>query len=191
MDTAFYKSEPAEQRPVYHQPRRNYAWWVGQILKQVVIYLFVVAITYGFFQFSHRYLLQTVQVDGCSMSPTLPNEKCYLLNRVVYLIREPKPTDIVVLRDPENSGYAVKRIVARPGDSVYVKGGQLFVNGKALNEPYLEPGTRTFADARYRSQLWICGQNQYFVMGDNRNNSADSRVYGAVPRQNILGLVTP
>lgn len=191
MDTSFYKSGPADEVAVTPKAPRNYAWWIAQIAKQLMIYLVIAVITYGFFQFSHQYLLQTVQVDGCSMSPTLPNEKCYLLNRVVYLVREPKPKDIVVLRDPENNGFAVKRIVAKPGDSVYVKGGRLFVNGTALEEPYLESGTKTFADSRYRSQMWICGINQYFVLGDNRNNSADSRVYGAVPRQNILGMVTP
>lgn len=173
------------------KPKRDYRGLLLRMAKQGGIYLFVAVVTYGFFQFSHRHLLQTVQIDGCSMAPTLPNAKQYLLNRVVYLIREPKPKDIVVLRDPENNGYAIKRIVAKPGDSVYVKGGQLFVNGQLLTEPYLESGTKTFASAQYRAQMWICGVDQYFVLGDNRNNSADSRVYGAVPRQNIMGMVTP
>lgn len=154
-------------------------------------YLCVAILTYAFFQFSHRYLVQTVQVDGVSMSPTLLNAQCYFLNRIVFLIREPEPQDIVVLRDPETDGCAVKRIVARPGDSVYLKGGKLYVNGQMLREPYLEPGTKTFANEHYRAQMWICGVNQYFVLGDNRNNSADSRVYGAVPRANILGMITP
>lgn len=181
----------AEQAKPNLKPKRDYPALLARIVKQALIYLVIAVVTYGFFQFSHQYLLQTVQIDGCSMSPTLPNAKCYLLNRVVYLVREPKPKDIVVLRDPEDHGYAVKRIVAKPGDSVYVKGGQLFVNGKALPEPYLENGTKTFASSQYRAQMWICGVDQYFVLGDNRNNSADSRVYGAVPRQNILGTVTP
>lgn len=173
-------------------PSRPVHWdelwrWAGHLFT----YACVAVATYGFFQFSHRYLVQTVQVDGLSMSPTLPNHKCYLLNRVVYWLREPKSQEIVVLRDPETNGCAVKRIVARPGDSVFVKGGRLYVNGRLLDEPYLEPGTRTFASEHYRAQMWICGVNQYFVLGDNRDNSADSRIYGAVPRANILGMVTP
>jgi signal peptidase I len=175
-------------------PCRSQRDWRG-IPRRLVLhglsYLLIAGATYGFFRLSHRYLLQTVQVDGCSMAPTLPNAKCYLLNRGVYLLREPKPNEIVVLRDPETNDYAVKRIVARAGDRVYVQGGHLFVNGKLLSEPYLERGTKTFAGPEYRSQMWICGLNQYFVLGDNRNNSADSRVYGAVRRQNILGLVMP
>jgi len=191
MDHNISELTGAGQAKTNRKPKRDYPALLGRIIKQAIIYLFIAVVTYGFFQFSHQYLLQTVQIDGCSMSPTLPNAKCYLLNRIVYLIREPKPKDIVVLRDPEDNGYAVKRIVAKPGDSVYVKGGQIFVNGKALPEPYLENGTKTFASAHYRAQMWICGVDQYFVLGDNRNNSADSRVYGAVPRQNILGTVTP
>lgn len=173
------------------QAKRDYRGLLGRIVKQGMLCLLLVGVTYGFFRFSHRYIVQSVQVDGDSMAPTLLNANCYILNRVVYLIREPKSKDIVVLRDPEDNGYAVKRIVARPGDGVYVEGGRLFVNGKLLPEPYLERGTRTYASPHYRAQMWICGLNQYFVLGDNRNNSADSRVYGAVPRQNILGMVTP
>jgi len=153
--------------------------------------LLVLVVAYGFFKFSRQYIIQAVQVDGASMLPTLPNAECYLLNRFVYLVRAPKTREIVVLRDPETGGYAVKRIVATPGDSVYVKGGQLFVNGKLLSEPYLERATKTYAGPHYRAEMWVCGLNQYFVLGDNREKSTDSRMYGAVSGQNILGLVTP
>jgi signal peptidase I len=185
-------SEPAESRNNPKAlPRPDFAGWWRRMTGYGLSYLCVAILTYGFFQFSHRYLVQTVQVDGVSMSPTLRNAQCFFLNRAIYFLREPKPQDIVVLRDPEVDGCAVKRIVARPGDSVYLKGGQVYVNGQQLPEPYLEAGTKTYAAERYRAQMWICGVDQYFVLGDNRNNSADSRVYGAVPRANILGMVTP
>lgn len=169
----------------------TFSSWMRRIVGYGLSYLCVAILTYGFFQFSHHFLIQTVQVDGVSMSPTLQNAQCYFLNRVIYLVREPRPQDIVVLRDPETNGCAVKRIVARPGDCVYVKGGQLFINGEPLSEPYLAPGTKTYASEHYQAQMWICGVDQYFVLGDNRNNSADSRMYGAVSRANILGIVTP
>jgi signal peptidase I len=171
--------------------RRAYLGLGGRIIRQIAALVLVAGLAYGCFQFCERFIVQSVQVVGSSMSPTMPDSSRYLLNRLIYYFREPQPEDIVVLRDPQDNGYAVKRIVARPGDSVYVKGGQILVNGKLLKEPYLESGTQTYASQKYRAQLWICGAHQYFVLGDNRNNSVDSRIYGAVPEQNILGLVTP
>jgi len=161
------------------------------IIKQVLMCLAMAGMACGSFGLIQRYVLQTVRVIGPSMSPTLLDSNRYLLNRLVYSFREPKPEDIVVLRDPQDNGFVIKRIVAKPGDSVYVKGGQIFVNGKLLNEPYLKPDTKTFPGPEYSAEYWICGANRYFVLGDNRNNSADSRIYGAVPRQNILGMVSP
>ncbi len=178
--------------PNRNERKRDYFGLGRNIIHQVLSCLLVATAAYGCFQFITHFVLQSVQVVGGSMSPTLHDSERYLLNRWVYHIRAPQPKDIVVLLDPEDKGYAVKRIVAQSGDMVYVnKAGQIFVNGKLLTEPYLPPGTKTYASARVREEMWICGVNQYFVLGDNRNNSADSRMYGAVARQDILGLVLP
>lgn len=171
------------------RPRHDYRVLAWRMVKQLLALLVMAGMAYGCFELSQRYFVQAVQVSGCSMSPTLPDSNWYLLNRLVYRFRDPRLEDIVVLRDPEDHGYAVKRIVAKPGDAVYVNGGKLFVNGRPVKEAYLQPGTPTYANPHYRAQFWICGENQYFVLGDNRNNSTDSRIYGAVPRQNILGMV--
>jgi signal peptidase I len=177
--------------PAGKQPTGRGVFFCRAILKQILGCAFVALLAYGSFQFSTHYVIQSVQVVGVSMSPTLHDSERYVLNRWVYHVRDPKPMEIVVLRDPEDNGYAVKRIVAKQGDAVSVKDGHLYVNGRALSEPYLPPGTQTFPGPKYREQMWVCGANQYFVLGDNRNNSTDSRIYGAVPRQNILGLVVP
>lgn len=161
------------------------------LLRQIFACVLVAGLAYGSFQFVTHYVLQSVQVMGASMSPTLHDSERYVLNRWIYHLREPQPKDIVVLRDPADDCYAIKRIVAQQGDSVYLKGGQIFVNGKLLDEPYLPKGTQTYPNPDYREQFVVCGVGRYFVLGDNRNNSADSRVYGAVSRQNILGLVVP
>jgi signal peptidase I len=142
----------------------------------------------SYFVISH-FLLQSVKVVGRSMVPTLYDSQCYLLNRWVYYVRSPRQSDIVVLRDPSDNGYSVKRVIAAPGDSIYLKDGSVYLNGCKLKESYLTPGTPTFTDAKYRDQLILCGRDQFFLLGDNRMNSIDSRTYGPVPRRNILGPI--
>ena len=139
--------------------------------------------------FISHFLLQSVQIVGVSMSPTLKNSGYYLLNRCVYLVREPQPSDIVVIRDPLDQSYAVKRIVAREGDSIYLKGGRVYVNGHRLDESYLSPGTPTFTVGSQTELSLRCRKGEFFVLGDNRGNSTDSRIYGPVTRQNILGAI--
>src|SRR5262249_20963302 len=103
--------------------------------------------------------------------------------------RSPQRTEVVVIRDPSANCFSVKRVIAVGGESVFLKDGSVFVNGQKLDEPYLPATTRTFPYGRCKNQLILCGKDQFFLLGDNRGNSADSRSYGPVPRQNILGLV--
>jgi signal peptidase I len=142
----------------------------------------------SYYLISH-YFVQSVQVVGSSMVPTLHNSDFCLLNRWVYHFRTPRRADVVVIKDPSVGCYSVKRIVAVAGDSVFLKDGYVFLNGKKLTEPYLAPGTHTYTCGDYRDQLIVCGKDQYFLMGDNRMNSADSRTYGPVGRGNILGML--
>jgi signal peptidase I len=136
-----------------------------------------------------HFLLQIVQVQGQSMLPTLHDSDRYFLNRWVYYWHPPRRGDVVVLKDPSDGGYAVKRVVAAAGDSVYLKGGCVYLNGRRLREPYLYPGMQTFTCTKSAEELIVCGANQYFVMGDNRRNSYDSRIYGPIPGRNILGAI--
>ncbi len=76
-----------------------------------------------------------------------------------------------------------------PGESVYLNHGRVYVNGRLLKEPYLRGNTLTFAYEKNENEFFVVGKNEYFLLGDNRNNSCDSRTFGPVPRQKILGKV--
>lgn len=157
--------------------------------RQVGHYVIIVLLAVGSYFLVSHYFLQAVRVVGVSMVPTLRDADSYLLNRWVFYLRAPRRLDVVVLRDPLDNGFSVKRVVAVAGETVSLKGGEVYVNGRRIEEPYLRPGTATYATSGVTEQTFQCGPGQFFVLGDNRQVSIDSRAYGPVPRQNILGLV--
>ncbi len=124
-------------------------------------------------------------VDGPSMQPTFYTGQFLIVSRVNYLLGEPERGQIVVFEYPENpeEDY-IKRVIGLPGDTIEIRDTQVYVNGDLLDEPYInEP-----CDAGHcPNRLWELGADQYFVMGDNRNHSSDSRSFGPVPRENLVG----
>jgi signal peptidase I len=166
--------------------RRRVTW--GRQIAECVGALVVALSTY---LLTTTFVMQTVVVDGESMKPTLRDSQRLMLNRVEYLFREPQWGDIVVLKDPEDGGLSIKRVIAAEGQTVELTGGAVIVDGMRLKETYLPKGTRTFSYRVYDHEQSRCGRGEYYVLGDNRGCSADSRVYGLVPRANILGVVVP
>jgi signal peptidase I len=144
----------------------------------------------SYFAFS-RVGIQVVEVMGDSMNPTLHQSDHYLLKKWVYLFRQPQRCEIVVISDPDDHGFSVKRVIATGGETVTLRNGKVFVDGRELSEPYLAKGAVTWGCTRTGDQTFQLGEDEYFVLGDNRTVSIDSREYGPVPRQNILGLILP
>lgn len=150
-------------------------------------------------------LVQNFKVEGSSMEPTLHTGQYLLVNKAAYVsvdtnflrsvpglntldssevepFGSPKPGDVIVFRFPQDPQKDfIKRIIAGPGDTVQVRNGQIWVNGHIIDEPYLDE------HPSYTVSLQTIPPDKYFVLGDNRNNSSDSHVWGVVPRENIIG----
>ena len=122
------------------------------------------------------------QVHGQSMIPSL-NEGQYLIaSKVAFWLHTPVRGDVIVLDPPNNTGAIpyIKRVIGLPGDVVEVRDRRVWVNGIALNEPYIS------AQPNYTGN-WIVAENTVFVLGDNRNDSSDSHTWGLLPQDQILG----
>src|SRR5437016_12867555 len=130
--------------------------------------------------------VQVARVDGLSMAPTLEDHDRLIVNKLVYEIGEPRPGDIVMLYYPLNpEKMFVKRVIAREGDTVRIVDGRVYVNDIPLHDDYVPVEFRSHDD--WGPQL--IQQGYYFVMGDHRNNSSDSRHWGPVPKKYIVGKV--
>ena len=135
------------------------------------------------------FAVQAVHVEGLSMFATLDNDDYLIANKIDYRLHPPQRGDIVILRPPSNNSTDfIKRVIALPGEKLLIRSARVYINGHMLHEPYLP-------EAWTQSTDWPCGgcdgkvmgPNEYFVMGDNRNRSQDSRFFGAITRDRIDG----
>ena len=150
------------------------------------------------------WVINPYRIPTSSMEPRLhcarPGPGCLarysdrvLANRFIYHFRDPGRGDIVVFNTPPSAaqqcppaGTFVKRIIGLPGETIAVRDGQVYIDGRRLNEPYIPRDRQDFSSASDPVRI---GPGQYFVMGDNRTQSCDSRIWGTVPRKNLIGQV--
>jgi signal peptidase I len=168
--------------------------WIVTIVGAIAIVLAIKA-----------WVVNPYRIPSSSMEPTLhcarPGQGCeaglsdrVLANRFIYHFRDPRRGEIIVFNTPKTaqemcgaSGTFVKRLVGLPGDTVTERtGGNVFINGKKLNEPYIKPDRRAHDST---TGTWHVPKGEYFFMGDNRGESCDSRRWGSVPRKNLIGKV--
>jgi signal peptidase I len=132
------------------------------------------------------FLFQVARVEGTSMAPTLADQDRLVVNKLAYHLGDPHRGDIVMLYYPVNPDKSfVKRVIAEPGDTVRIVDGRVYVNDVPLLDDYVPPEYRSHDDYGPR----VVDEGYYFVMGDHRNNSSDSRHWGPVPKKYIIGKV--
>lgn len=151
--------------------------WAGEIL--LVMVIAVMLVSFGGFR---------ITVVGASMSPTLESGDEILVNRFKYKIFSPKQNDLIVFlpNGNEKSHYYIKRVIAGPGDKVQIKDGVVYVNGEQFAE---KVSVSSIENALLAEDEITVGEDEYFVLGDNRNNSEDSRYasIGNVKKEYIVG----
>lgn len=167
-------SSPA---PAPEAPGEKHAFTVAAWLRDLLV---AIAVSFLIITF----LYQPVRVEGTSMMPELQDQERLFINKFEYRFEPIHRGDVVVFHYPFDPAKSyIKRVVAIPGDDIWIDDGQVFLNGKPLDEPYVPQRYRD--DRSYPNT--VLGPRQYFVMGDHRLISSDSRDFGPVARKFIYG----
>jgi signal peptidase I len=180
-DSAELTPAPAPEIEPRQSVRRS-VWsavtWLRDLVFSVLIAVVLIVFIY-----------QPVKVEGTSMMPTLTDQERIFINKFTYRfgLGAIGQGDTVVFWYPQDTSKSyIKRVIGVPGDRVRVEGGQVYVNGTALSENYVPPENRDISSWRDGEEQ-VVPADRYFVLGDHRNQSSDSRMWGYVPRENIYG----
>ena len=162
--------------------RKIYSFFVD-ILQTLLLAAAVFLVVYVF-------LFRPFQVNGNSMHPNFSDNEYILTNIIGLRFEDPKPGDVIVFKAPQDPDKDyIKRVIGIPGDKVLIKDGSVYLNGKMLDESsYLDPTIKTNPGSFLKENEEVtAAQDEYFVLGDNRSYSSDSREWGFVPKESIIG----
>lgn len=175
------ENNKAAQRSKDNKPTKS----LGRDILEMLLYFAFVVI---FVVLVHQFVGQQIEVNGSSMENTLHSRDHLILEKISYETGDPKRFDIIVFKpySDQNKTYYIKRVIGLPGDTVQIIGSEIYVNEELLIENY---GKDPIEDGGIANEPIVLGKDEYFLMGDNRNNSTDSRDprVGIVDRSQILG----
>jgi signal peptidase I len=174
QDLPTHETAPPEWGASVSPPlRTRIARFTGELFQTILIA--------GVLFLAVNLLTARIRVEGISMEPSLHEGQFVVVNRLAYRWNETARGDIVVFRFPlDPSRRFIKRVIGLPGNTVTISGGNVYIDGEMLDEPYVA------AAPRYDGE-WIIGPNEVFVLGDNRNNSSDSQNWGPLPIDEVIG----
>lgn len=155
---------------------------VFDFLQSIVVVLAIMVMIYLF-------VMSPQEISGASMEPNFHNGEYILTNKIEYKLKNPSRGDVVIFKSPLNKDIDyIKRIIALPGETVILKDSALWVNGKKVAEPYLAPDVYIFGGSYLREGVEVTvPDGQYFVVGDNRPHSSDSREFGPIAKEDFIG----
>ena len=176
------------------EQKSSFLYFIFDVFKTFIVVMLIA--------FSIRYfVIQPFVVDGESMMSTFVNAEYLIAEKITYDFKEPSRGDVVIFRYPKNpETIYIKRVIGLPGETVRIKDGKVYITPETgsefeLSEKYLDSEVRTYtlnsisADNRDEEYIQKVGEKEYFVLGDNREHSSDSREWGFLPRSNIIGRV--
>jgi signal peptidase I len=151
---------------------------IKSVLREVVETVLLTLLIF----FAIRALIQNFRIEGVSMEPNLHDGQYLIINKFVYYLHPPERGDVVVFHYPRNPRRDfIKRIIGLPGEKVEIRGERILINGEELQEPYaVHTGNYSWGPQRL-------GEDEYFVLGDNRSSSSDSHNWGPLPKDAIVG----
>lgn len=152
-------------------PHSHKTFW-REIIETILLTVFIYAAV--------NLITDRRRIESVSMEPNLHPGEYVLVEKISYALGQPQRGDIIVFHHPRGERDLIKRVIGLPGETLEVRAGQVWIDGTALTEPYVSA-------ALVGSGRWTLGPAQYFVMGDNRNNSSDSRSWGPLEREYIVG----
>lgn len=152
-------------------------------LQGIVVVLAILVMIYLF-------IMSPQEINGASMEPNFHNGEYILTNKILYKFRSPKRGDVVIFKSPRNKEIDfIKRIIGLPGDTVMLRNNTFYVNDQPVEEPYLEPEVTIFGGSFLKEgESTIVPEGMYFVVGDNRPHSSDSREFGPVALEDFIGV---
>ncbi len=148
-----------------------------EIVETVALFAIVFAVA--------RFAIGNYSILGQSMEPNYHQDQRLLVDKVTPQVFGYSRGDIVIVHSPSQDIELIKRLIGKPGDTIELRDNIVYVNNQPLNEPYLPPNANS--GPTRETTTWTLGPDQYFIMGDNRSFSQDSRVFGAVGASNIVG----
>ena len=158
-------------------------------LRGLIEWMLAIGLAFLLFFAAREFVFRVAHVTGSSMEPTLNHGDMVVLNRLIYLFASPRAGDIVAFPYPENpSEFYIKRVVGVPGDIIDLRNGEFIINGQPLDDPFSGDPVLALGDVAFPV---VVEEGRFFVLGDNRNGSKDSRfnAVGTVPGRDMVGRV--
>jgi len=160
---------------------KKFLWFFADIAETIVIAIAVFLLVWVF-------LVQAFRVQGSSMIPNFRDGEMILTDKISYRFTQPKRGQVIIFQSPIGEKDLIKRVTGLPGETLTLKNGEIFINGKKLEEKYLPADVKTFPGQFIKEDQPITiGSNQFIVFGDNRPHSQDSREWGTVDKKQIVG----